>query len=170
MLGKQIAVALGAGAAVALLVLAWSRLADLPLPLPDGDDTAARLAFVAHWLLLPGLSLFLGVAVVAKRRFFVADAIDGGESKSRLIEIARRYNTNTVEQTLLAMIAWAGLALTLPHGTLKLIPAMAVSFFVGRLLFFIGYLIAPVGRAFGLGLTAYPSFAALIWLAWQMAR
>src|SRR5580698_11141461 len=106
MLGKQLAVALGMGAAVALLVLAWSRLADLPLPLPDGDDTPARLAFVAHWLLLPGLSLFLGVAIVANQRFFVADAIDGGESKSRLIEIARRYNTNTVEQTLLAMIAW----------------------------------------------------------------
>jgi hypothetical protein len=169
-LGKQLAVVLGAGAAVAVLVLAWSRLADLPLPLPDGDDTAARLAFVAHWLLLPGLSLFLGVAIVANQRFFVADAIDGGESKSRLIEIARRYNTNTVEQTLLAMIAWLGLALTLPHGALKLIPAMAISFFVGRLLFFIGYLIAPVGRAFGLGLTAYPSFAALVWLAWQMAR
>lgn len=170
MLGKQLAVVLAAGAAVTLLVLAWSRLADLPLPLPDGDDTAARLAFVAHWLLLPGLCLFLGVAIVANQRFFVADAIDGGESKSRLIEIARRYNTNTVEQTLLAMIAWLGLALTLPHGTLKLIPAMAISFFVGRLLFFIGYLIAPVGRAFGLGLTAYPSFAALVWLAWQMMR
>ena len=166
--GKQLAVVLGAGAAVALLVLAWSRLSDLPLPLPDGDDTAARLAFVAHWLLLPGLSLFLGVATVAKRRFFVADAIDGGESKSRLIEIARRYNLNTLEQTVLAATAWLGLALSVPHAELKLIPAMAVSFFVGRLLFFIGYLIAPVGRAFGFGLTAYPSFAALIWLASRM--
>lgn len=169
MLRKQFAVVLGAGAAVALLVLAWSRLADLPLPLPGGDDTAARLAFVAHWLLLPGLCLFLGVAVVAKRRFFVADAIDGGESKSRLIEIARRYNLNTLEQTVLAAIAWLGLALALPHAQLRLIPVMAISFLIGRVLFFAGYLIAPVGRAFGLGLTAYPSYAALIWLAWRMA-
>jgi hypothetical protein len=165
---KQLAVTLGAGAAVVLLLLTWSRLSTLPLPVPDGDDAAARLAFVAHWLLLPGLSLFLGIAIVAKRRFFVADAIDGGPSKSRLIEIALRYNTNTVEQTVLAAIAWFGLCLALSHDMLKLIPAMAISFLLGRVLFFVGYLIAPVGRALGLGLTAYPTFAALIWLAWRM--
>jgi hypothetical protein len=168
MLRKQLAVTLGAGAAIVLLLLTWSWLPALPLPLPDGDDTAARLAFVAHWLLLPGLALFLGIAIVAKRRFFVADAIDGGPSKSRLIEIALRYNTNTVEQTLLAAIAWLGLSLTLSHEMLKVVPAMAMSFLLGRILFFIGYLIAPVGRALGLGLTAYPTFVALIWLAWRM--
>jgi hypothetical protein len=168
MLQKQLAVVLGAGAAVALLLLTLSRLPALPLPLPDGDDAAARLAFAMHWLLLPGLALLFGIALVANQRFFVADAIDGGPSKSRLIEVTLRYNTNTVEQTVLAAIAWGGLSLTLAHAQLKLIPAMAVSFLIGRLLFFIGYLIAPVGRALGLGLTAYPSFAALIWLAWRM--
>jgi hypothetical protein len=165
MLKKQLAVVLGAGAAVALLLLAWSRLDTLPLPLPDGDDTASRLAYVGHWLLLPGLALFFGIALVANQRFFVADAIDGGASQSKLIAIALRYNTNTLEQSVLAAIAWLGLAIVLPHAQLKLIPAMAVSFLIGRALFFIGYLIAPVGRAFGLGLTAYPTFAALVWLA-----
>jgi hypothetical protein len=168
MFRKQLAVVLGAGAAVGLLMLAWAQLDALPLPLPDGDDTAARLAFVAHWLLLPGLALLFGIGLVANQRFFVADAIDGGASESKLIQIALRYNTNTVEQTLLAAIAWMGLALALPHEMLKLIPAMAMSFLIGRALFFIGYMIAPVGRALGLGLTAYPSFAALVWLALRM--
>lgn len=168
MLRKQLAVVLGASAAVVLLLLAWSRLSALPLPVPEADDAAARLAFVAHWLLLPGVALLFGIGLVANQRFFVADAIDGGASQSRLIQIALRYNTNTVEQTLLAAIAWAGLALTLPHEMLKVIPAMAVSFLVGRALFFVGYLIAPVGRALGLGLTAYPTFVALVWLAWRM--
>jgi hypothetical protein len=170
MVKKQLAVVLGAGAAVALLLLAWSRLGSLPLPLPDGDDTASRLAFAGHWLLLPGLALFFGIALVANQRFFVADAIDGGPSQSKLIAVALRYNTNTLEQTVLAAIAWIGLALALPHVQLKLIPAMAISFLIGRALFFIGYLIAPVGRAFGLGLTAYPTFAAIVWLALQMLR
>ena len=164
------AVAFGASAAVILLVLAWSQLDRLPLPVPDGDDTATRIAFFAHWMLLPGIALFLGIAMVANQRFFVADAIDGGPSESKLIQIARRYNTNTVEQTILAAIAWSGLALALPHDQLKLIPAMAISFLVGRILFLIGYMIAPVGRALGLGLTAYPSFAALIWLTGGMIR
>ena len=168
MLGKQLTVALGMGATVVLLLLAWSYLSTLPLPLPDGDDTAARLAFVAHWMLLPGLALLFGIGLVANQRFFAADAIDGGPSESRLIQIALRYNLNTLEQVALAAIAWFGLALTLPHDQLKLVPAMAISFLVGRVLFFVGYLIAPTGRALGLGLTAYPSFAALIWLAFRM--
>ncbi|HEX4295451.1 MAG TPA: hypothetical protein VHZ29_15050 [Rhizomicrobium sp.] len=40
------------------------------MPLPDGDDTASRLAFAAHWLLLPGLTLLAGIALVANQRFF----------------------------------------------------------------------------------------------------
>ena len=39
--------------------------------------------------------------------FFVDDAIDGARvSKNRLIEITLRYNQNTLEQTVLAAIAW----------------------------------------------------------------
>ena len=42
---------------------------------------------------------------------------------------------------------------------------MAGLFAAGRVAFWAGYLYAPWARAFGLGLTAYPTFAALIWLA-----
>ncbi|HTW34835.1 MAG TPA: hypothetical protein VMD53_09470 [Rhizomicrobium sp.] len=169
MLLKQAFVAIGMAAAVLVLLIFWQQLPNLNLPLPDGDDRAARLAFAAQWLLLPALALFAGIAVIANQRFFVADAIDGARSsESRLIEITLRYNQNTLEQTVLAAIAWMGLALALPHGMLALIPAMAIAFIVGRALFWIGYLIAPVARAFGLGLSAYPTFAALVWLAWRM--
>ena len=160
-----------ATAAIVTLLMLWLHLAQLQLPLPHGDDQVSRLAFAARWLLLPGLALFAGIAVVAKLRFFVPDAMDGArDSQSRLLEITLRYNQNTLEQTVLAAIAWAGLALTLPHQMLTLIPAMAIVFIVGRLLFWIGYLITPVARALGLGLSAYPTFAALIWLAWRMFR
>ncbi len=159
---KQLFVAIGMTAAVVTLVVLWLHLAELHLPLPEGNDQVARLAFAARWLLLPGLALFAGIAVVANQRFFVADAIDGARaSQSRLIEITLRYNQNTLEQTVLAAIAWAGLALSLPHEMLTLIPAMAIVFIVGRALFWVGYLIAPVARALGLGLSAYPTFAAL---------
>ena len=69
---------------------------------------------------------------------------------------------------MLAAVAWLGLALALSHEMLKLNPALAVAFLVGRALFFLGYLIAPPARALGMGLSAYPTFAALIWLAWRM--
>ena len=169
MLRKQIFVAIGMAAAVITLVILWVNLSYLHLPLPDGDDPASRLAFAARWLLLPAVALFAGIAVVANQRFFVADAIDGARaSQSRLIEITQRYNQNTLEQVVLAAIAWAGLALALPHEKLTLIPAMGVVFIIGRALFWIGYLIAPVARALGMGLSAYPTFAALIWLVGRM--
>jgi hypothetical protein len=102
---------------------------------------------------------------------FFADAIDGARtSQSRLIEITLRYIQNTLEQIVLAAIAWAGLAPNLPHAMLTLIPSMAIVFIAGRALFWIGYLIAPAARALGMGLSAYPTFAAFIWLASRMLR
>ena len=47
---------------------------------------------------------------------------------------------------------------------LGLIPVLAVLFGFGRLAFWIGYLMTPWGRAFGFGLTFYPTVAAYAWL------
>jgi hypothetical protein len=169
MIRKQLAVVIGMGAALFVLIFLWQHLAELPLPLPEGNDQAVRLTFVAHWLLLPALALLAGIVAVANQRFFITDAIDGGRSPGGwFLEVTLRYNQNTLEQTVLAAIAWSGLALVLPHDQLGLIPGLAILFFAGRMIFWIGYTLAPVGRAFGLGLTAYPTFAALLWLAWRL--
>ncbi len=167
MLRKQVFVLFGMAFAVAILALLWMQgSAHLPFPTPSEDDAAARLAFAAHWLLLPGFCLLVGIAIVANRRFFLPDAIDGSRTpESRTLEINLRYNQNTLEQTVLAAIAWTGLALALPHDRLALIPALAILFVVARILFWIGYLIAPGARAVGFALTFYPTVAAFIWLA-----
>jgi|HubBroStandDraft_6_1064221.scaffolds.fasta_scaffold196934_2 hypothetical protein len=164
---KQVYVLAGMTLAVAVLALLWARGAQhLSLPLPDGDDFAARLAFAGRWLALPGFSLVAGLAVAANRRFFLPDAIDGTRTpQSRSLEINLRYNQNTLEQTVLAAIAWTGLALALPHERLALIPMLALVFVVARALFWIGYLMAPWARALGFALTFYPTVAAFIWLA-----
>lgn len=100
------------------------------------------------------------------RRFFTADAIDGGgESRKRGIEINLRYNRNTLEQTVLAAIAWTGLALELPQGRLVPIPKLAILFAAGRVRFWLGYLMAPWAGAFGFALSFYPTVAAFVWLA-----
>jgi hypothetical protein len=166
MLRKQLLVLMGVTTAGVVLLLLWARLPLLPLPLPDGNDTASRIAFAAHWLLLPGLALLAGVLGLASRRFFVADAMDGTRTpESRSLEINLRYNQNTLEQVILAVIAWSGLALQLPHDRLSLIPALAILFLVARAIFWIGYLIAPWARALGFGLTFYPTVIAFVWLA-----
>jgi hypothetical protein len=134
------------------------------------DTPAARLAFVAHWLVLPAVTLLAGV-ILAARRGFHADAIEGTRTPaSHGLEINLRYNQNTLEQVVLAVIAWTALALVLPHASLVLIPALATLFLVGRASFWIGYLLHPMGRAFGMVLTVLPTLGALGWLLWRTFR
>ena len=56
------------------------------------------------------------------------------------------------------------------HASLAFIPAMAVLFVVGRITFWIGYLVFPIARAFGMVLTALPTIAAYLLLLkhWAM--
>jgi hypothetical protein len=168
MIRKQLIGLAGAMTAFLLIVLIWNRAPQLfaGAALPR-DDMASRLAFSVHWLLVPGFAL-LGGVWVAGRRGFIPDAIDGTRTPlSHSLEINLRYNQNTLEQTVLAAIAWTGLAVELPHAQLIFIPAMALLFAVGRVTFWIGYLVYPMGRAFGMVLTVLPTIAAYVWLGWR---
>ena len=117
--------------------------------------------------MVPGLTLLAGIWV-AGRRGFIPDAIDGTRSPLRhSLEINLRYNQNTLEQTVLAAIAWINLSVVLPQERLVLIPAAAFLFGFGRAAFWIGYLIYPMARAFGMVLTVLPTIAAYVWLVWR---
>ena len=167
MVKKQVLVAAGMALAVVILMVFYTtpQLA-LRFAPPLGDDDASRLAFAARWLLVPALCLLAGVGMMANRRFFSDDAIDGTRvPENRSLEINLRYNQNTLEQAVLAAAAWIGLALVLPHERLGLIGMLACLFALGRVLFWLGYLIAPWARAVGFGLTFYPTAIALVWLA-----
>lgn len=137
-------------------------------PDPPPRNAGERLAFAARWLLVPGLALFAGIAMTANQRFLLPDAIDGQRKvENTAFEINLRYNLNTLEQAVLAAIAWIGLALVLPGEDLGIVARMAILFGIGRAAFWIGYLYAPWARAFGMALTSYPTFAALIFLVWR---
>lgn len=169
LLKKQLLGAAGAAGAIALVLVCWAQAPFLlqGIPLPP-DDMASRLAFAAGWLLAPGWCLLAGV-FGASRRGFYADAIEGTRTPSaRTLEINLRYNQNTIEQTILAAIAWLGLAVVMPRDQLLLIAGMAILFAVGRVTFWIGYLLHPMARTFGMTLTVIPTtiaFAALTWIA-----
>ncbi len=171
MFRKQLIALAGAAPAFLAVIMVWRYAPRLfsGVTLPAGD-TASRLAYAAHWLLLPGLTLLAGI-VAAGRRGFIADAIDGTRTPTNhSLEINLRYNQNTLEQAVLAAIAWTGLAVALPHDGLFVIPAMACLFALGRAAFWIGYLIHPLARAFGMVLTVLPTLGAYGWLAWRAVR
>jgi hypothetical protein len=170
MIRKQLLIALGMLAAAAVCLIVAGLALDTSRPVAE-VGVADRLALVARWLLVPGLCLLVGIGFTANRRFFSAEAIDGGPPRAPgAFEVSLRYNVNTLEQTVLAAIAWTGLALALPARSLGLIAALAGLFAVGRAAFWLGYLYAPWARAFGLGLSFYPTIAAFVWLAVQAVR
>lgn len=136
-------------------------------PGPVDSSFGGRMQFLAPWLLIPALAVLACTIVTMLCRFFQADAFDGTRRPaSSFLEINLRVTQNTLEQAFLAIAAWAGLALTLPASRLTLIPALAILFGIGRLLFWIGYQIDPAWRAIGFALTALPTMVALFWLAW----
>lgn len=164
MLQKQLIGVVGAAVGFAFLWCAYTYAHVLThdVRMPD-NDLAQRLAFVARWLVMPGFTLLLGV-IVAARRGFLPDAIDGTRTPSNhALEINLRYNQNTMEQVVLAVIAWVGLAAT-PAADLSLLPVAATTFCIGRVAFWIGYLIHPMGRAFGMVVTVVPTLLAYAWL------
>lgn len=162
-------IAFGALAAlIVTLVVVFAPWGTFASPHPAPANAGERLAFAARWLLVPGLALLVGIGVLSNARFMSPAAIEGQRVvDSPAFDINQRYNLNTLEQAVLAAVAWTGLALTLPADQLGLIPRIAVQFGVGRALFWIGYLYAPWARAFGMGLTSYPTAGVLVWLAWS---
>ena len=128
------------------------------------DDPAARLAWALPWTLLPALTLMISIMRVANYRFASPQDIDGSglTNGTPAMQILRAVLQNTLEQALLAVLAYCIWAVTLPLRWLGVIPAAAVLFVAGRILFASGYARGAAGRATGFGLTAYPTFGMLV--------
>ena len=135
----------------------------LPITTPVADDLVMKLGFFLKWLSLPALSMVLGVFLVMFQRF-TTKAINpiAGVTDTQKMKVFKQYLQNTFEQSLIFLFAQLSLLAVLDPEYIKLIPLFAILFFIGRLLFLIGYLIDPVvWRAPGFALTFYPSVAVL---------
>jgi uncharacterized membrane protein YecN with MAPEG domain len=144
------AVVYGAGA---LLCGVW------PEPLAtEGADIAARLAVAAHLALWPViLVLILSFSIGLGRigRGFI-DPLDG--PGDRALEIDRRVLTNSIEQSLVFVVALTALATRAPTHQLKLLPILTFFFVIGRVAFWVGYRIRPEYRAAGMAITYNVNF------------
>lgn len=128
-------------------------------PLPEHDPTG--LALIC--LLLVALALAATIARVAKHRFTTPADLDGsglthGTDRVRSLNAVVQ---NTLEQAVLAIPTYLAAAMLLPERRSGMIAAAAVLFVIGRLSFARGYAQGAAGRAFGFGLTFYPTIALL---------
>lgn len=138
-----------------------------------GAGPLAGLPAATVWAIAalgPLVCLLASVAALANGRFFSAQDIDaatGGPPSARA-RMTQAVIQNTLEQTVLALGVYALLVISLPEETRRVIWAMSAAFVIGRAAFAIGYRFGAVGRAFGFGLTFYPTVIGLIWAAWRL--
>jgi MAPEG family len=135
----------------------------LPFSVLPIDEPGARLAWTLQWALLPMLALIVSVARVGNQRFYSAEDIDGSglTEGTRQVRILRAVLQNTLEQAALAVAAYLIWAASMPLRWLGAIPAAALLFVTGRVLFSLGYDRGAPGRATGFALTMYPTAAML---------
>ena len=162
----QIVAAVAVSAAIALFVPAM-------LPAPVAEGPAERLALAAPWLVVMGLPLLVAIGRVGGYRFLSPTAMSGATDPADAeLDFRRRLLANMTEQYLLAVPAYAALALLLPADRLQLFAVLAVWYVVARALFAFGYRRAPVLRAFGFAATFWTTIgvvAAVLWLAFAGA-
>ncbi len=148
--------AIGAVFTIAAIVgaAAWH-----PATLLPNDNTVARIAFALKWNLLPLVCLVVAVGRLARHRFFTPDDIDGGglSPGTPSAKVQQSILQNTLEQVVLASLAYCIWAVAMPHAWLASIPAAAALFVLGRFLFSRGYARGAAARAIGFALTFYPT-------------
>ena len=162
---KQRGVLLGmaAGLVATLAALALAITAR-PTLLTPTDDYAASAMHALRWDVLIVLCLTANIGLLARHRFFTPEDIDGGglTKGTAQAQVLQATLQNTLEQTVLALSVHAVWAAEMPASWQAVIPAAAILFFIGRVLFWRGYARGAPGRALGFALTFYPTVAMLL--------
>lgn len=158
---KGVLAGMVAGLAVTVVTLG-AAIATAPARLRSHDG--APLAFALAWDTLVVACLAINIAMIARHRFFTPQDIDGGglSDGTPRVRLLQAMLQNTLEQAVLAIgvhLIWASV---MPAGWQAAIPAAAVLFAIGRILFWRGYASGAPSRAFGFTLTFYPSVGLLV--------
>ena len=168
---KQKGVLRGMIAAVAVTVVALPGAVVLhPAPLMPPGPLSDRIAATLGWDVLVLLCLIGAVGNLARHRFLTPADIDGS-GMTTATDRARIYQSivqNTLEQSVIAVLAHLAWTVTLPLDWQAAVPVAAMLFVVGRVFFAAGYKGGAPARAFGFALTFYPSvlmaIAVVVWL------
>lgn len=134
----------------------------------DWSTPGDRLALVIKdsvFALLPGV---IGICIVAAQRLDPNMFVGRMAKPNSSLDINTRFILNTFEQFTAYFVAHAGLAVYSPPDQARALPILTALFVLGRILFWIGYHRNPLLRAFGFGITFYPTVAAYAWLVLYM--
>jgi uncharacterized membrane protein YecN with MAPEG domain len=151
------------GAFLTIAVLG-AGIAYFPAALTSDAGVDDRLAFTLKADVLVVVWLAVSIGMLARHRFFTPEDIDGAaqSSGSQRAQVLQSKLQNTLEQVVLAILAHMMWAVIMPVSWITGVPAAAMLFFVGRILFIRGYDGGAPARALGFALTFYPSIIMLL--------
>jgi MAPEG family len=150
-----------AAAFFALAKLAWHWV---PTDWTLGD----RIALVIKDAAIAILPALLAICIVAAQRLDPSMWVGRTAKPNSALDINTKFILNTFEQFILYFIGNAGLALYCPREEARSLIILTALFLLGRVLFWIGYHYNPFVRAFGFGITFYPTVAVYLWLILRM--
>lgn len=152
-------------ATVGLLYLLLPPLHGVDTPV-DRLIVALRCHAVAAVMLLAGIQ-----AVAAERgRTEAIDPIAGAGRESRAMQIHARYTQNTLEQLVIFVLVTGAMSTFLDAGSIQLVPILTVAFVVGRVLFWVGYLVHPMYRTPGMAINFMVNGTALLYVLYRTIR
>jgi hypothetical protein len=131
---------------------------------PQDWTVGDRLALVIKDAVFAILPAMIAICVVAAQRLDPNMWVGRTAKPNSALDINTRFILNTFEQFILYFIGNAALALYCPLEEARTLIILTMLFVLGRVLFWVGYHINPYVRAFGFGLTFYPTVGVYAWL------
>ena len=123
-------------------------------------DKIALVFQCAVFALLPGV---VAICIVAAQRLNPDMWVGRTAKPNSALDINTQFILNTFEQFTAYLMAIAVVALYSPPEGARALPILTALFVLGRILFWVGYHKHPYLRAFGFGITFYPTVAIYIW-------
>lgn len=161
---KQIGILKGMllGAFIALCIVGLGSYLN-PFGYQESLNTIEKLKVAFLSSIIPTVFLAASIGRLARHRFFTPEDIDGGglSNGSAQATLLQSLLQNTFEQTLLASLVYCAWSVVMPATSLSVVPIAAISFGLGRILFFTGYKKGAPSRAIGFTLSFYPSIIML---------
>ena len=130
-------VAIGAASGIVSMVLLVWALTNLIAQPAVADANGDRLAYALRWSVVAVLPLFAMLAAVGNARF-LSEAIDptlGKENPKMVVD--GRVADNTLQQFVCFLVGIAAVSVSVPIGWLSVVPALAITFVVARLVFWL---------------------------------
>jgi hypothetical protein len=135
---------------------------------PSQWSVADRFALVIKDAVIAILPAVLAICIVAAQRLNPSLFVGRVPKPNSAVDINNRFILNTVEQFILYFIGNAGIALYAPPDEARTLVILTALFVMGRMMFWVGYHYSPHLRAFGFGVTFYPTVTVYLWLILYM--